>query len=558
MDWISHLLTDASSVPHILLVYSLVIALGAVLGRLKIFGVSLGVTFVLFVALAAGHFGFTVDKSVLFFLRDFGLTLFVFFIGLQVGPSFFASFKSGGMVLNMLTVLQVFLGVTVTIGLYFLFSDEVTLPQMLGVHYGAVTNTPGLGATQEALDLFKYDGENIAVPYACAYPLGVIGTIGSAILLRFVFGIKLADEDKAWDDEERANHQEPIYFHVEVTNPAVEGRTIEEIRSFIDRGFIASRILSGNRITSPNGTTVLHMDDCIRIVSEPDVKEAVVAFFGRERFDIDLAEEKSPLVARTLLITRESVNGLRIDDLAINRMDGVNITRVFRAGMTLFPSSKLHLQVGDQVYCVGPEAAVNRMEQKLGNQVRKLDHPNIITIFVGLVLGVLVGSVPLAVPGLPVPLKLGLAGGPLIVAILLGRFGSTMKLVTFTTSSANMMMREIGICLFLASVGLAAGSGFVNAMTAGNGPLYVGLGFIITVIPLLIVGFVARRFLHINYHSIVGLMAGATTDPPALAYAGTLSERNSSAVAYSTVYPLAMFLRIMMGQLILVVMWPFL
>ena len=558
MDWISHLLTDASSVPHILLVYSLVIALGAVLGRLKIFGVSLGVTFVLFVALAAGHFGFTVDKSVLFFLRDFGLTLFVFFIGLQVGPSFFASFKSGGMVLNMLTVLQVFLGVTVTIGLYFLFSDEVTLPQMLGVHYGAVTNTPGLGATQEALDLFKYDGENIAVPYACAYPLGVIGTIGSAILLRFVFGIKLADEDKAWDDEERANHQEPIYFHVEVTNPAVEGRTIEEIRSFIDRGFIASRILSGNRITSPNGTTVLHMDDCIRIVSEPDVKEAVVAFFGRERFDIDLAEEKSPIVARTLLITRESVNGMRIDDLAINRMDGVNITRVFRAGMTLFPSSKLHLQVGDQVYCVGPETALVRMEQKLGNQVKKLDHPNIITIFVGLVLGVLVGSIPIMLPGLPVPLKLGLAGGPLIVAILLGRFGSTMKLVTFTTSSANMMMREIGICLFLASVGLAAGNGFVNAMTAGNGPLYVALGFVITVIPLLIVGFVARRFLHINYHSIVGLMAGATTDPPALAYAGTLSERNSSAVAYSTVYPLAMFLRIMMGQLILVVMWPFL
>ena len=558
MDWITHLLTDVSSVPHILLVYSFVIALGAVLGRLKICGVSLGVTFVLFVALAAGHFGFTVDKSVLYFLRDFGLTLFVFFIGLQVGPSFFSSFKSGGMVLNLLTVLQVFLGIAVTIGLYFLFSNEVTLPQMLGVHYGAVTNTPGLGATQEALDLFKYDGENIAVPYACAYPLGVIGTIGSAILLRFVFRIKLAEEDKAWDDEERANHQEPIYFHVEVTNPALAGRTIEEIRNFIGRGFIASRILSGNKITSPTGATVLHMDDCIRIVSEPDVKEAVVAFFGHECFDIDLAEEKSPLVARTLLITRESVNGMRIDDLAINRMDGVNITRVFRAGMTLFPSSKLHLQVGDQVYCVGPETAVNRMEQKLGNQVRKLDHPNIITIFVGLVLGVLVGSVPIMVPGLPVPLKLGLAGGPLIVSILLGRFGSTMKLVTFTTSSANMMMREIGICLFLASVGLAAGSGFVNAMTAGNGPLYVALGFVITVIPLLIVGFVARKFLHINYHSIVGLMAGATTDPPALAYAGTLSERNSSAVAYSTVYPLAMFLRIMMGQLILVIMWPFL
>ena len=438
------------------------------------------------------------------------------------------------MVLNLLTVLQVLLGVAVTIALYILFKDTLSLPQMLGVHYGAVTNTPGLGATQETLELFKYTGENIAVAYACAYPLGVIGTIGSAILIRFIFRIKLAEEDKAWDAEERAHHQEPVFFHVEVSNRALEGRTIEQVRNFISRGFIASRILSGSSISSPNGSTVLHMDDCLRIVSQPDVKEAIVAFFGRERTDIDLAEEKSPLVVRTLMVTRESVNGMRIEDLALNRL------------------------VGDQVYCVGPETAVARMEAKLGNQVKKLDHPNIITIFIGLLLGVIVGSVPFAVPGLPVPLKLGLAGGPLIVAILLGRFGPTMRLVTFTTPSANMMMRETGICLFLASVGLAAGDGFVAAMTDGNGPLYMALGALITVIPLLIVGVIARRFLHINYHSIVGLMAGATTDPPALAYAGTLSERNSSAVAYSTVYPLAMFLRILMGQLILVILWPFL
>lgn len=525
MDWLAHLLTDVSSVPHIILVYSLVIAVGALLGRIRLFGVSLGVTFVLFAAIAAGHFGFTVNPAVLYFLRDFGLTVFIYFIGLQVGPSFFSSFKSGGMVLNLLTVLQVLLGVAVTIALYILFKDTLSLPQMLGVHYGAVTNTPGLGATQETLELFKYTGENIAVAYACAYPLGVIGTIGSAILIRFIFRIKLAEEDKAWDAEERAHHQEPVFFHVEVSNRALEGRTIEQVRNFISRGFIASRILSGSSISSPNGSTVLHMDDCLRIVSQPDVKEAIVAFFGRERTDIDLAEEKSPLVVRTLMVTRESVNGMRIEDLALNRLDGVNITRVFRAGMTLFPSAKLHLQVGDQVYCVGPETAVARMEAKLGNQVKKLDHPNIITIFIGL---------------------------------LLGRFGPTMRLVTFTTPSANMMMRETGICLFLASVGLAAGDGFVAAMTDGNGPLYMALGVLITVIPLLIVGVIARRFLHINYHSIVGLMAGATTDPPALAYAGTLSERNSSAVAYSTVYPLAMFLRILMGQLILVILWPFL
>lgn len=409
MDWLAHLLTDVSSVPHIILVYSLVIAVGALLGRIRLFGVSLGVTFVLFAAIAAGHFGFTVNPAVLYFLRDFGLTVFIYFIGLQVGPSFFSSFKSGGMVLNLLTVLQVLLGVAVTIALYILFKDTLSLPQMLGVHYGAVTNTPGLGATQETLELFKYTGENIAVAYACAYPLGVIGTIGSAILIRFIFRIKLAEEDKAWDAEERAHHQEPVFFHVEVSNRALEGRTIEQVRNFISRGFIASRILSGSSISSPNGSTVLHMDDCLRIVSQPDVKEAIVAFFGRERTDIDLAEEKSPLVVRTLMVTRESVNGMRIEDLALNRLDGVNITRVFRAGMTLFPSAKLHLQVGDQVYCVGPETAVARMEAKLGNQVKKLDHPNIITIFIGLLLGVIVGSVPFAVPGLPVPLKLGLA-----------------------------------------------------------------------------------------------------------------------------------------------------
>ena len=558
MDWLYRLLTDTDSVPHIIFVYAVVIALGTMLGRIKVFGVSLGVTFVLFVALAAGHFGFAVDPDVLFFLRDFGLTVFIFFVGLQVGPSFFSSLKSGGLVLNLLTVLQVFLGVAVTIALYFLLKDTVSLPQMLGVHYGAVTNTPGLGATQEALELFRYDGEDIAVAYACAYPLGVIGTIATAIVLRLLFRVKLADEDKAWDDEERAHQHAPIFFHVEVTNRALDGRTIDAVRTYIGRSFIVSRLLSQSGISSPNGNTVLREGDRLRIVSNPDIKDAIVAFFGHERPDIDLAEEKSPLVARTLMVTREAVNGMKVEDLALNRIDGVNITRVFRAGMTLFPSAKLHLQVGDQVYCVGPESAIARMELKLGNQVRKLDHPNIITIFVGLMTGVLVGSIPFAVPGLPVPLKLGLAGGPLIVAILLGRFGSSLRLVTFTTPSANLMMRETGISLFLASVGLAAGNGFVNAMTAGNGPLYVGLGVIITAIPLLVVGIIARRVFHINYHSIVGLMAGATTDPPALAYAGTLSERNSSAVAYSTVYPLAMFLRILMGQLILVILWPFL
>lgn len=557
MDWLRALFTDTNAVAHIILVYALVVALGTLLGRIKVAGISLGVTFVLFVGLAAGHFGLTVPEPVLFFIRDFGLTLFIFFVGLQVGPSFFSSFKSGGLVLNLLTVMIVLLGIVVTVALWFLLKDWVSLPQMLGVHYGAVTNTPGLGATQEALDLLHYEGENIAVAYACAYPLGVVGAIFSAVLLRKIFSIDLAEEDKHWETEEKEHNREPIFFHVEVTNPAVAGKTLGAIREFTGRSFICSRILSKGELSSPTAETVVQEGDVLRIVAAPEDRLPVTAFFGGEKQGVDLATEKSPLATRTILITREKFNGMTLKGLALNQMDGVNITRVFRAGMTLFPYSNLHLQVGDQVYCVGPEPALQRLETLLGNKMKKLYHPNIFTIFVGLALGIVLGSIPIAVPGMPAPLKLGLAGGPLIVAILLGRFGNFARLVTYTTQSASLMMREIGISLFLASVGLAAGESFVAAITQGNGLLYVLLGLFVTLIPLIVVGIVARKVYRINYHSIVGLMAGATTDPPALAYAATLSEKNSSSVAYSTVYPLAMFLRILTGQLLLVLLWGF-
>ncbi|MGN1150344.1 MAG: putative transporter, partial [Sutterella sp.] len=438
MSWFASLFTDTAAVAHIILVYALVIAAGTLFGRIRIAGVSLGVTFVLFAGLAAGHFGLSVPPAVLTFMRDFGLTLFVFFIGLQVGPSFFSSFKSGGLLLNLLTVLLVVLGIGVTIALYFFFSGSVSLPQMLGVHYGAVTNTPGLGATQEALDVLHYTGENIAVAYACAYPLGVVGTIACAIILRYAFRIDLAEEDKHWEDEEKAHNHEPIFFHVEVTNAAIDGRTISQIREFISRPFICSRILSGGRVSSPTSETVTKLGDVLRIVAAPENRLPIAAFFGSEREGVDLATEKSPVATRTILITRSKINGMTVKDLALSQFEGVNITRVFRAGMTLFPYPGLHLQVGDQVYCVGPEAALQRLESILGNKVKKLYHPNILTIFVGLALGILLGSVPIAIPGMPVPLKLGLAGGPLIIAILIGRFGSFMKLVTFTTQSASL------------------------------------------------------------------------------------------------------------------------
>ena len=557
MDWLMQLLTDADSVGHILLVYSMVIALGMALGRIKVFGISLGVTFVLFVALGVSYAGVTVNGTVLNFLRDFGLILFVFFIGLQVGPSFFSSFKSGGVQLNLLTLLAVGLSLVVTIALFFLLQGTVTLPQMLGVHFGAVTNTPGLGATQEALDMLGYKGENIAIAYACAYPLGVVGIIATAVILRKMFRINLKEEDRHWEEEASANSDAPIFFHVAVTNAGINGQAMRTIRDFIGRPFICSRVLHDGVITSPSPDTQVFVGDKLRIVAGAESKAAIVAFFGQEEKDIDLATAHSPLIARNILISKDQVNGMRLGELHLSRYDGVNITRVFRAGMTLFPYQNLHLQMGDQVYCVGPQRSIERLADRLGNQVQKLDHPNIISIFLGIVLGFLLGFLPIAIPGMPVPLRLGLAGGPLIVAILLGYWGPHFKLITYTTHSANLMLREMGIALFLASVGLSAGDRFVSAFLEGNGVLYVALGLIITVVPLIITGIVARLKFSMNYHLIVGLLAGATTDPPTLAYANTISEKDSSAIAYSTVYPLAMFLRILSGQVVLLALWSF-
>ncbi len=558
MNWLSQLFLNPDSIGHIVFVYGLVIALGTYLGRIKVLGVSFGVTCVLFVALLINYAGIRVNPTVLSFLRDFGLIFFVYLMGLQVGPSFFNSFKHEGVHLNVLTVFSVIVSIAVTIALFFMLGGTITLPQILGVHFGAITNTPGLGATQEALDVMGYQGESIAVAYACAYPLGVVATILSLIALRYLFSVDLKEEDKRLLDEESAANTAPIYFQLELQNSRLEGITIHEARRLIGRSFICSRVLHEGTISSPTGNSVLHVGDIMRLVSEPDDKEALLAFFGRETPDVDLANDKhSPVCSALIRVTRENVNGTRVRDLHLSRLDGVNITRVYRNGIQLFPHKALRLQLGDKVYCVGPERSIARLASLLGNQLQKLDHPNIIVIFLGILLGVLIGSVPLAIPGIPVPLKLGLAGGPLIVAILLGYYGPRIKLVTYTTYSANLMLREIGIAIFLASVGLSAGENFVNALLHGNGPLYVLLGLAVTVIPCLVTGAFARLRFRMNFHHIMGMLAGANTNVPALAYAGMQSETNAALVAYSTVYPLALFLRILTGQLILVALWSF-
>lgn len=558
MQWLNTLLTDPNSIAHIVLVYMSIISIGLAIGRIKFFGISLGSIIVLFVGLAFSYFGVKVNSDVLSFAKDFGLIIFIFYIGLQVGPSFFSSFKSVGVVLNSLMVFGWVLGIAITIGLFFLFFGTVSLPEVLGAHYGAVTNTPGLGATQEALKQFGYVSSDITAAYACAYPLGLTGIIGVSIFLRWLFKVDMAEEDCHWDVEEREINQAPVSYHIYITNHLLDGVTITQAHERITRPFICSRVMHAGEITSPLPDTVLHVGDTIRVVSTPQHRRDIIAAFGKEDLRINLETTHTPLVRRRILITKSSLGGKTINDLSsLANTDGVNITRVFRAGTEIFPYANLHIQVGDVLQCVGPENAIKRMEGRLGNQAKHLDQPNIAAIFMGMTIGIIFGSIPFAIPGMPTPIKLGMAGGPLIIAILLGRYGASWHLSTYMTTSSNLMSREIGISLFLASVGLSAGETFVHALVSGNGLLFALIGFCITIIPQVIVGIIARVFCKLNYHSIVGLLIGLGTNSPILSYASTLSEKNAAPVAYSTVYPLAMFLRITAGQLILLGMWTY-
>lgn len=553
MNWLESLLWDPASVAHIVCLYAFVISLGVLLGKIKFFGVSLGVTFVLFAGILMGHLGFTGETHILHFLREFGLILFVFCIGLQVGPSFFSSFKKGGMTLNMLAVGIVLLNIVVALAIYFLANGRVELPMMIGILYGAVTNTPGLGAAQEALNQLNYTGEPIALGYACAYPLGVIGIIGATIAIRYLFRISLTKEDEQIKAQDADTKHKPHIMHLEVRNESINGKTLLQVKDFLGRPFVCSRIRHEGHVTIPNHETVFYTGDQLFIVCSEEDAEAIVAFIGKE-IQVDWEKQDMPMVSRRILVTKSDINGKKLGSMHFRSMYGVNVTRINRSGMDLFADPNLVLQVGDRVMVVGQQDAVERVAGVLGNQLKRLDTPNIVTIFVGIFLGIVLGSLPIAFPGMPTPVKLGLAGGPLVVAILIGRFGHKMKLVTYTTMSANLMLREIGIVLFLASVGIEAGEHFVQTVIHGDGLLYVGYGFLITVIPLLIIGAVARLYCKVNYFTLMGLIAGSNTDPPALAYANQVSGNDAPSVGYSTVYPLSMFLRIIAGQMILLAM----
>ena len=557
MNWLINLFTTTDSVAHIAMLYAIVISIGVLLGKVKVGGISLGVTFVLFAGILAGHIGFTAPTNILSFIQDFGLILFVFCIGLQVGPGFFESFKKGGVSLNLLATVTILLNIGVMFACYWLFFDTKNiknLPMMVGTLYGAVTNTPGLGAANEALTSVFPQGHmpQIASGYACAYPLGVLGIIGATIAIRYITRVRLEKEEQNLAEQEDENpHAKPHQMHLKVSNAYIAGRSLLEISQFLNRDVICSRLLHDGEVTIPNRDTIFSLGDELLVVCTEGDAEAIKAFIGPE---IDTPwhteAETQPLISRRIVVTNPAMNGKTLGKMHFSSVYGVNVTRVTRQGMDLFASRNHHFQIGDRIMVVGPEDNVNRVAEMMGNSTKRLDAPNIGTIFIGIIIGILFGSIPIAIPGMPVPLKLGIAGGPLIIAILIGRFGYRFKLVTYTTTSANMMLREIGLVLFLASVGIKAGAGFWETVVQGDGLKYVYTGFFITIIPILIVGTIARLRYKFNYFTIMGMISGSYTDPPALAYANSICTREAPAIGYSTVYPLSMFLRIFTAQIV--------
>lgn len=558
MEFLNNLLWGSESlwgggVAHSVLILALVIAFGTALGKIKVAGVSIGVTGILFVGIAFGHFGLNINEHLLHFMKEFGLILFVYSIGLQVGPGFFASFREGGMKLNSLAAMVVFFGVSVTIALHYITGLPMTT--MVGVMSGAVTNTPGLGAAQTAYSDISggMEAPDLATGYAVAYPLGVIAAILTLLLLRYILRINTKqDEAEAGAGADAHKHHSTSRVSLEITNPSIEGMNLAALHKLLLRDFVVSRIC--HKDAEPelvDAHTLLHVGDKLLVVASPEDIDAVVAVVG-PRVEMNWQDISKDMVSRRIVITKPELNGRRLSELQIRSTCGVTITRVNRAGIDLLAAGNLQLQLGDRVTVVGPELSVKQAEKRFGNSLKRLDHPNLIAIFIGVALGVILGSIPFHFPGIPQPVKLGLAGGPLIVAILIGRYGPQYKMVTYTTISANLMLREVGISLFLAGVGLGAGENFVPTIVNG-GYMWILYGALITVLPLLLAGLIGRLCFKLNYYTLIGVLSGSSTNPPALAFSSDQTATDAPAVGYATVYPLAMFLRVLMAQLLILI-----
>ncbi|HLN20130.1 MAG TPA: putative transporter [Bacteroidales bacterium] len=549
MNWLNDLLFR-ETIAHTILIYSAVIVIGVYLGRIRFFGISLGITFVLFAGIAAGHIGLSANHTVIEFIRDFGLILFVFSIGLQVGPGFFSSFRKGGLQLNLLALAVVLLGGITTIILYFV--TEVPMPQLVGIMSGGVTNTPGLGAAQQALEQITPPGTalpEIGLGYAVAYPFGVLGIILTLFIIKKTLRVDVNNELKLFNHYQHPEESLPQKVCIRVKNPGVFGKTIFEITRMMRQEFVISRVLRDNEPILASADTVLHENDVVLVVTQKRLVDDVLMLIGVPS-DIDVENVSSRLISRRVLVTNKEIAGKDLGSLRLRTRYNVNITRIYRSGIEFVASPSLRLELGDKITVVGEENSMENVIGELGNSIKRLDEPNLVTIFIGILLGVLFGSIPLKFPGMVRPVSLGLAGGPLIIAILLSKYGYRFSLISYTTPSANLMLRELGIVLFLASVGITAGEKFIPTLVSGEGFIWMGYGAIITLVPLLLVGFYAKIYLKRNYLELCGLLAGSMTDPPALAYSNSLADSEAPSVAYATVYPLVMFLRIFVAQIL--------
>jgi len=551
MTWFTNLIFT-QSVAQTIILYSFVIAIGVALGKVKVYNISLGITFVLFTGIVAGHFRFAINHEVLDFAKDFGLILFVFAVGLQVGPGFFASFRKGGLTLNLLAMTVVFLGAATAVILHYI--TGVSMPEMVGVLSGAVTNTPGLGAAQQAMKEISSstpgtEVPNIGLGYAVAYPFGVLGIIITMLLIRYATKTNIQKELTRYNELQHPEEELPEKISIVVTNPEINSKKISELGTFLKKEIVISRIYHNGDIVGAHVDSALHLNDIVLFVAPKGEIANLIQLFGRKS-DLDLSTQPGKMMSKQVLVTHVSASGKSLESLKLRSRFGVNITRIYRSGIELVATPRLRLQLGDKVTVVGDENGIANVAQLIGNSLKRLNEPNLFPIFIGILLGVILGSIPIMIHGIPTPIKLGLAGGPLIVAILLSKFGYKLSLSSYTTPSANLMLREVGIVLFLASVGIKAGEKFIPTLVSGDGLLWMGLGAIITLLPILIVGFISKLVLKRSFFEVTGLLAGSMTDPPALAFANSIAQCEAPAVAYATVYPLVMFLRILTAQLL--------
>lgn len=554
MNWFVELFTEHTFIQAVLIL-SLICATGLALGRIKISGVSLGVTFVFFTGIIAGHFGLRINSDMLLLAQNFGLIIFIYSLGVQVGPGFFSAFKRGGFKLNILSLILILAGTAMTICLYWI--SGIPLPEMMGLFSGAVTNTPMLGAAQQAfLQMHPEDIEsanNMAIACAVGYPFGMIGVIICvAILKKATFK---ADKPKSGN----TSGDNTFVTEYLISNPEIIGKSIQEIRKYADVQFVISRIWKGDKVIIPTSETIIEQNEHVLVISgRKDVDQLKKLFGPQEDIDwnkkgIDWNAIDNQLVSRKILVTKPELNGVRLGSLRLRNSFGINITRVNRAGIDLLPSKSLRLQLGDRLTIVGEDRAIENASKILGNQARELRNPNLFTIFTGIVLGLILGSIPIAIPGMSMPVKLGIAGGPIIVGILMGAFGPRFHLATYTTQSANLMLRQLGITIYLAGLGLSAGNDFFSTVLTAEGVRWIAISSSLAVIPVLLVGFIASRLFKISYARNVGMLCASMANPIALNYANSTVDGDEPAVAYATVYPVSIFLRVIVAQIVMVI-----